>query len=156
MVARRYLEAPVKGMTVSGETVKPPLTGRARSLANLKPFVKGVSPNPGGRPKDLARFGDILMREFYKTVVATMNGKTGGGKSCPDVQPLTSAVRAPACLTGSNLPFHGGSSATAGAGLSPTPVPAPCVAGASNVSPVSTRTAWLPARPQSAARSHSA
>ncbi len=29
-------------------------------------------------------------------------------------------------------------------GLSPTPVPAPCLASASNVSPVSTRTAWLP------------
>jgi hypothetical protein len=47
-------------------------------------------------------------------------------------------------LTGSSLPFLGGSSATARVGLSPTPVPAPCVASASNVSPVSTRTAWLP------------
>ena len=72
-------------------------------------------------------------------------------------EPLTSAVQAPARLTGSSFPFLGGSSATsatAGAGLSPTPVPAPCVASASNVSPVSTRTAWLRSRPQSAARSH--
>jgi hypothetical protein len=59
-------------------------------------------------------------------------------------EPLTSAVQAPARLTGSSLPFLGGSSATAGVGPSPTRVPAPCVAGASNVSPVSTRTAWLP------------
>jgi hypothetical protein len=47
----------------------PPLTGRARSLANLRPFVKG-------QPKDLARFGDILIREFYKTVPVNLAGKT--------------------------------------------------------------------------------
>jgi hypothetical protein len=61
-------------------------------------------------------------------------------------EPLASAVQAPARLTGSSLPFLGGSlatSATVGAALAP-PVPAPCVASASNVSPVSTRTAWLP------------
>jgi hypothetical protein len=29
-----------------------------------------------GRPKDLARFGDILMREFYKTVPVNLAGKT--------------------------------------------------------------------------------
>jgi len=34
-------------------------------------------------------------------------------------EPLTSAVQAPARLTGSSLPFLRGSSATAGAGLSP-------------------------------------
>ena len=72
-------------------------------------------------------------------------------------EPLISAVQAPARLTGSSLPFLSGSSATsatAGAGLSPTPVPAPCVANASNVSPVSTRTAWLPVAASKAARSH--
>ena len=51
-------------------------------------------------------------------------------------EPLTSAVQAPARVTGSSLPFLGDSSATlatVGAGLSPTPVPAPRVASASNV-----------------------
>jgi Family of unknown function (DUF5681) len=52
------------------------LTGRARSLANLRPFVKGQIGNTKGRPKDLARFGDILMREFYKTVPVKLAGKT--------------------------------------------------------------------------------
>ena len=61
---------------MSDEPVEKPLTGRARSLANLKPFPKGKSANPGGRPKDPARFGDLLMREFYKTVVVKMGGKT--------------------------------------------------------------------------------
>jgi hypothetical protein len=54
----------------------PPLTGKAKRLANLKPYVKGQSGNKSGRPKDLAKFGDILMKEFYKTVVASMGGKT--------------------------------------------------------------------------------
>jgi hypothetical protein len=62
---------------VSEETDQPqPLTGRARSLANLRPFVKGQIGNAKGRPKDLARFGDILMREFYKTILASLAGKT--------------------------------------------------------------------------------
>jgi Family of unknown function (DUF5681) len=51
-----------------------PLTGRARSLANLKPFVKGNKASKG-RPKDLARLGDILMRELYKNVPASLAGK---------------------------------------------------------------------------------
>jgi hypothetical protein len=49
-------------------------TGKARSLANLKHFPKGKSPNPGGKPKDLAKFGNILMKEFYKTVAANTVG----------------------------------------------------------------------------------
>jgi hypothetical protein len=53
-----------------------PLTGRARSLANLKPWKKGHSPNPGGKPKGLARFGDILAKEFLKTVPANIAGQT--------------------------------------------------------------------------------
>jgi len=52
-----------------------PLTGRARSLANLKPFPKGHCGNRKGRPKDLARFGDILMGEMFKTVPANLAGK---------------------------------------------------------------------------------
>jgi uncharacterized protein DUF5681 len=61
---------------VSDEQETKPLTGRARSLANLKRNPKGVSGNPSGRPKDLRRFGDILMKEFYKTVAASLGGKT--------------------------------------------------------------------------------
>jgi hypothetical protein len=84
----------------------------------------------------------VLGEASYGNVVLSCGeGKLRG------FEPLTSAVQAPARLTGSSLPFLGGSSATsatAGAGISPTRVPAPCVASASNVSPVSTRTAWLP------------
>jgi Family of unknown function (DUF5681) len=50
---------------------KPPLHTR---------FPKGKSGNPGGRPKasskDLANFGDLLMKELYKTVPASLGGKT--------------------------------------------------------------------------------
>ena len=49
---------------------KPPLHTR---------FQKGKSGNPGGRPKasskDLAHFGDILTKEFYKKVPAQLAGK---------------------------------------------------------------------------------
>ena len=51
------------------------LTGRERRLANLRPFQKGNTFGKG-RPKDLARFGDILMGEFYKTILASLAGKT--------------------------------------------------------------------------------
>ena len=54
----------------------PPLTGRAKGWVNVKPWKKGQSGNKSGRPKDLARFGDILMKEFYKTVPASLGGKT--------------------------------------------------------------------------------
>jgi hypothetical protein len=66
----------MEGAPVSDEPADQPLTGRARRLANLKPFVEGQSGNKSGRPKDLGRFGEILMKEFYRTVVASMGGKT--------------------------------------------------------------------------------
>jgi Family of unknown function (DUF5681) len=66
----------MEGAPVSDEPADQPLTGRARRLANLKPFVEGQSGNKSGRPKDLGRFGEILMKEFYGTVVASMGGKT--------------------------------------------------------------------------------
>ena len=54
----------------------PPLTGRARSLANLKPFVEGQPGNKSGRPWDRGRFGELLMKEFCRIAVASMGGKT--------------------------------------------------------------------------------
>jgi Family of unknown function (DUF5681) len=65
----------VKGAAVSEEQAQP-LTSKARRLANLKPWKKGQSGNISGRPKDLANFGHILMKEFYKTVSANLGGKT--------------------------------------------------------------------------------
>ena len=41
-----------------------------------RPFQKGKSGNPSGRPKNLSRFGDVLMKEFFKPVVAQVGGKT--------------------------------------------------------------------------------
>ena len=61
---------------MSDEQASPPLTGRARSLANLKRYPKGETGNRSGRTKDLRKFGDIIMKEFYRTVVASMGGKT--------------------------------------------------------------------------------
>ena len=40
-----------------------------------RPFQKGKSGNPSGRPKNLSRFGDVLMKEFFKTVDAQVGGK---------------------------------------------------------------------------------
>jgi uncharacterized protein DUF5681 len=81
--ARSFTEASPKlhrrrmeGAAVSDEQASPPLTGRARSLANLKRYPKGQTGNPSGRTKDLHKFGDILMKEFYKTVTAQLGGKT--------------------------------------------------------------------------------
>ena len=61
---------PQNSRAVSDEQASPPLTGKAKRLANLIPYRKGVSGNPSGKPKDLAKFGDLLMKEFYKTVAA--------------------------------------------------------------------------------------
>ena len=53
----------MKGTFVSDDQQEtpPPLTGKARRLANLKPEQPG---NKSGRPKDRGRFGEILMKEF--------------------------------------------------------------------------------------------
>jgi hypothetical protein len=45
---------------------KPPLHSR---------FKPGQSGNPRGRPKGRSNFGTTLMKEFYKPVAATINGK---------------------------------------------------------------------------------
>jgi hypothetical protein len=60
---------------VSEEQLSEPLTGKAKRLANLKPFVKGRSGNPSGRPKNLARLGDLFTQELFKHVPVTMGGK---------------------------------------------------------------------------------
>jgi hypothetical protein len=82
-LSRRFTEAHrcftdgiEEGCIVSDQPSDKPLTGLARSLANLKRYPKGQTGNPSGRTKELARFGDILMREFYKTVPANLDGKT--------------------------------------------------------------------------------
>jgi hypothetical protein len=59
-------------------------------------------------------------------------------------EPLTSAVQAPARLTGSSLPFLVGDVGDSWNRPLAQRLFQPCVASASNVSPVSTRTAWLP------------
>jgi hypothetical protein len=61
---------------VSEEQEEKPLTGRAKSLANLKPWKKGSSPNPGGKPKGVAHFGDILAKEFLKTATVKIGNET--------------------------------------------------------------------------------
>ena len=74
---RSFTEGSPKGELVSDAPPdKPPLTGMARRLANLKRYPKGKTGNRSGRPKDIVNFGDILMREFSKTVPANLGGKT--------------------------------------------------------------------------------
>ena len=53
----------------------PPFTGRAKGWVNFKPWKKGQSGNKSGRPKDLGRLGEILMKEFYKTVAANLKAR---------------------------------------------------------------------------------
>ena len=53
----------------------PPLTGKAKGYANLKPWKKGQSGNPSGRPKNLARLGDLFTKELFKTVPVSMGGQ---------------------------------------------------------------------------------
>jgi len=51
----------------SKEVNPPVLTGRARRLANLRPFPKGVSGNPGGRKKLLTDdLSDVLRKHKKK------------------------------------------------------------------------------------------
>ena len=62
---------------MSDEQTGQPLTGKARSLANLRPFAKGNKANLNGRPKGLTRFGDILMKQLEKSVTANLAGGDG-------------------------------------------------------------------------------
>jgi hypothetical protein len=73
---------------------KPPLHTR---------FPKGKSGNPGGRPKgsskNLAYFGDILMKEFSKTLPAigsVATSKIGGVEFLPRPRPVDVEVSADA------------------------------------------------------------
>jgi hypothetical protein len=69
-----FREGAAKGAAVSGEQAQP-LTGKARRLANLRPWKKGQSGNPSGKPKNLARLGDLFTQELFKHVPVTMGGK---------------------------------------------------------------------------------
>lgn len=67
--------------TVAEETVteKPRSASRERSLANLKPFVKGRSGNPSGRAKkdiDLAALAQQHARKAIETLVDVMGSET--------------------------------------------------------------------------------
>ena len=58
---------------------KPYVVGNKKPPLHTR-FQKGKSSNPGVRPKgqskDLVSFGDILMKELFKTVPANLGGKT--------------------------------------------------------------------------------
>ena len=43
---------------MSDEQEAQPLSGEARRLPYLKPFAKDRSANPGGHPRDLAKFAE--------------------------------------------------------------------------------------------------
>jgi hypothetical protein len=61
---------------VSDEQEASVLVGRAKSRANLRaPWKKGQSGNPSGKPKNLARLGDLFTKELFKQVPVTMGGK---------------------------------------------------------------------------------
>ncbi len=49
--------------------------GRKRSLANLKPFQKGVSGNPNGRPKSLT-LSEAFRRQLSQPVPGDEQGRT--------------------------------------------------------------------------------
>ena len=67
------------GMGNNADPDKPDAVGNKRPPLHTR-FQKGKSGNPGGRPKgaskNLVRFGDLLMKELYKTVPANLGGKT--------------------------------------------------------------------------------
>jgi hypothetical protein len=52
--------------------------GKAKGRASLKLRKKGQSGNKCGRPKDLDNFGNLLMKEFYKTLPGR-DGRTADG-----------------------------------------------------------------------------
>jgi len=60
---------------VSNAQEAQPLTGKAKGWANLKPWRKGQSGNPSGRPKDLVRLGELFTRELFKEVPVQLAGK---------------------------------------------------------------------------------
>ena len=80
---------------MSDEPAEKPVTGMARRLANLKRYPKGETGNRSGRPTDIVRFGDLLMKEFCKTVAAPPQG--------PALQRRNGWVRLPNAMPGSTL-----------------------------------------------------